>query len=165
MPPSEVVYLGTLYIDEALEVTRAHRKHTQILSDEGLVERCAELREHKLPHETGGILVGYCDALRQIVYLVDALPAPPDSLEHTTAFIRGVQGLQDCLENISARTARLVHYVGEWHSHPAGSGVQMSTQDRHLLREIADEMRFEGWPGIILIAGDRQQCALYLQTL
>ncbi len=137
----------------------------QIRYDDALIERCAELREHKLPHETGGILVGYFDALRKIVYVVDALPAPPDSLEHTTAFIRGVTGLRESLEDIGSRTARLVHYVGEWHSHPMGIGVQMSAQDRHLLQEIADEMRFEGWPGIILIAGDRQQCALYLQTI
>jgi hypothetical protein len=136
----------------------------RILYDHALIERCYELRSHKLPNETGGILVGYFDALRKILYLVDALPAPPDSLEHKTAFIRGVKGLRASLATIGEKTAQIVHYVGEWHSHPIGVDVQMSRPDECLLREIADEMRFEGWPGIILIVGDERQCAVYVEA-
>ena len=40
----------------------------------------------------------------------------------------------------------------------------MSTDDERLLSEIAEEMRFEGWPGIILISGDERQCAIHVQN-
>ncbi|MBI4445360.1 MAG: ThiF family adenylyltransferase [Acidobacteria bacterium] len=148
-----------------LSPPRSHERGSwRVVYDDALVERCCELRSRKLPKETGGILVGYFDAQRKNIYLVDALPAPPDSQEHTTAFIRGVKGLRASLDSIGEKTARIVHYVGEWHSHPPGVGVEMSSLDRTLLRDIGEEMRFEGWPGVIFIAGDAEQCAIYLET-
>jgi len=136
----------------------------QVVYDDAVVERCSEIRRQKLPNETGGILVGYFDAVRKIVYLVDALPAPVDSVEHKTAFIRGVKCLRASLATIGEKTAQIVHYIGEWHSHPDGIDVRMSTDDERLLSEIAEEMRFEGWPGIILISGDERQCAIHVQN-
>ena len=131
---------------------------------EKVIDRCFELRSRKLPKETGGILVGYFDVPRKTVYLVDALPAPPDSVEHTTAFIRGTKGLRESLNRIRERTAKVVDYVGEWHSHPIGVSVQPSYLDTDLLRQITEEMRSDGWPGVILISGDGGTCAIYVQT-
>jgi hypothetical protein len=136
----------------------------RVTYDEGMLERCCEFRNYKLPRETGGVLVGYFDALRKTIYLVDALPAPPDSLEHATAFIRGVTGLRESLATIGDNTAGIVQYVGEWHSHPVHFSIEMSPLDRRLLQEIADQMRFDGWPGLIMIVGDSGRCAVYLET-
>lgn len=154
---------------ERLRITLSSPRATEmngwkVSYDDGLIDRCFELRSRKLPKETGGILVGYFDVPRKTVYLVDALPAPPDSVEHTTAFIRGTKGLRESLNRIRERTAKVVDYVGEWHSHPIGVSVQPSYLDTDLLRQITEEMRSDGWPGVILISGDGGTCAIYVQT-
>jgi len=122
--------------------------------DAGVVSRAAKHRQERLPNETGGVLVGYFDVPRRSVYVVDALPAPRDSAEHKTAFVRGFAGLREELEVIEACSSGQVNYVGEWHSHPDGAGVGPSTDDAALLASIADEMRMDGWPGVMMIVGE-----------
>ena len=122
--------------------------------DAGVVARAAEYREERLPNETGGVLIGYFDVPRRSVYVVDALPAPRDSVEHKTAFVRGFAELREELEVIEARSGGQVGYVGEWHSHPDGAGVGPSPDDAVLLASIAEEMRMDGWPGVMMIVGE-----------
>src|SRR5690606_3140531 len=52
-------------------------------------------RVSHLPNETGGVLLGAFDTSRRRVYVVDHIPAPPDSVERPTAYIRGVAGLAE----------------------------------------------------------------------
>ena len=77
-----------------------------------------------------------------------------DSAEHRTAFVRGVAGLREEIETIEARTGGQVGYVGEWHSHPDGASVEPSADDAVLLSSIAEEMRMDGWPGVMMIVGE-----------
>ena len=121
--------------------------------DCALVEHLGALRHRRLPSETGGILIGYFDVSRRYVYVVDALSAPRDSTEHTDAFIRGFDGLADKIRLIEARTGGQVGYLGEWHSHPDGAGVGMSGHDYELLRQITEEVRADGQPGVMMIIG------------
>ena len=132
--------------------------------DAGVVSRAAEYRQEGLPNETGGVLVGYFDVPRRSVYVVDALPAPRDSAEHKTAFVRGVAGLREELEVIEARTGGQVGYVGEWHSHPDGAGVGPSPDDAALLASIAEEMRMDGWPGVMMIVGEGRRVGFVTQS-
>ena len=122
--------------------------------DAGVVSRAAKYRQERLPNETGGVLIGYFDVPRKSVYVVDALPAPTDSAEHKTAFVRGFAGLREELEVIEDRSGGQVNYIGEWHSHPDGAGVRPSADDAVLLASIADEMRMDGWPGVMMIVGE-----------
>ena len=124
--------------------------------DSALVEHVSSLRRARLPVETGGVLIGYFDVSRRHVYVVDALPAPRDSDERFDAFIRGFADLRDEIQRIEARTGGQVGYVGEWHSHPDGAGVDMSDHDSELLRQIADEVRADGQPGVVMIVGSDQ---------
>ncbi len=112
------------------------------------------LRRNALPCETGGVLVGVVDTHRKTTLVVDALPAPPDSEEWPTAFIRGSVGLRERVERITEWTGQAVHYIGEWHSHPSGSSLGMSPDDEQVLRFVAKHMRSDGLPGIVLIVGD-----------
>jgi len=129
--------------------------------DHGLVEYVGSLRRERLPAETGGVLIGYFDVLHRRVYVVDALPAPDDSHERRDAFVRGCAGLPDAVRAIEARTGGQVSYVGEWHSHPDGAGVGRSNDDCELLRQISEEVRADGWPGVMMIVGPDELCALY----
>ena len=129
--------------------------------DRALVEHVGSLRQTRLPVETGGVLIGYFDVSRRYVYVVDALPAPHDSDEREDAFIRGFAGLRDEIYRIEVRTSGQVGYVGEWHSHPDGAGVVMSDDDSELLRQIADEVRADGQPGVMMIVGSDRSFAFH----
>lgn len=129
--------------------------------DEAVVSRGAQYRLERLPNETGGVLIGYFDVPRKCVYVVDALPAPADSVEHSEAFIRGYAGLNKKITTIEARSGGQVGYIGEWHSHPDGAGVRMSQDDAVLLATIAEEVRMDGWPGVMMIIGEDSCVGFY----
>lgn len=124
--------------------------------DSHLASDLLALRSSVLRSETGGVLVGTVDTQRKTILLVDALPAPPDSEEWPTMFIRGSVGLRKEVEKIAKWTSQAVHYVGEWHSHPSGISLDMSPDDEEVLEFVTKGMRAEGLPGIILIVGDEE---------
>ena len=146
------------------EVIRRECNGWVCVLDLGPLDRVGLLRLGRLPRETGGVLIGYFDVPNRHVYVVDALPAPADSEEHQDAFIRGYAGLRSDLDAIEARTGGQVGYVGEWHSHPDGASVAMSDDDEELLRSVADEVRTDGWPGVMMIVGAARDFALYTRA-
>ncbi len=125
-----------------------------IRADAGLLEKISVWRKGKLPVETGGTLVGSYDMQRKIIYVADALPAPEDSIEKPTYFIRGCYGLKLQIEAIEEMTLGNLRYVGEWHSHPAGYPAKPSSDDCELLGEIAALQHKDGNPGLMLIFGE-----------
>jgi integrative and conjugative element protein (TIGR02256 family) len=103
--------------------------------------------------ETGGILVGAWDRVRECAYIVDNFPPPPDSVATSTGFVRGEEGVFKTLETVEARTATNLTYIGEWHTHPPGYSSRPSADDRILLRWISDVLLFSDVPPLMLIAG------------
>jgi hypothetical protein len=124
-----------------------------ICTDRVFLNRAIMYRAEKLPNETGGVLVGSYDFERQIIYLVDALPAPPDSEEWPTSYVRGSKDLTSRLKAISQQTLDNLEYVGEWHSHPDGCTVDLSEVDKQAVKEIHAEMYPDGLPTLMLIIG------------
>lgn len=133
--------------------------------DADVLAKAECLRMKALPKETGGVLIGYFDVPRRCIYVVDALPPPPDSIEHETAFIRGYDGLQDDLDRVKERTGGQVTYVGEWHSHPDGADVDMSDDDKVLLATISGEVAADGWPGVVMIVGGKGRVGFHTRTV
>ena len=125
-----------------------------IRSDEEVERKLQRMRSQKLPNETGGVLVGHHDLHRRILYVVDALPSPPDSKEWPVAYIRGSQGLRGQLDEIAARTGNMIEYVGEWHSHPRGVAAVLSSDDYRVALWITEEMDSEELPGFMAIVDD-----------
>ncbi|OGF55990.1 MAG: hypothetical protein A2452_11050 [Candidatus Firestonebacteria bacterium RIFOXYC2_FULL_39_67] len=130
--------------------------------DEWLVNKISNARLQKLPNETGGILVGSFDMKRKIVYIVDTLLSPEDSIEWPTVYIRGCQGLQEKMKEISDNTLERLEYVGEWHSHPAGCSCKPSETDYKAFEMLSNSMRLDGLPTIMLIFGDNNEYGIYL---
>ncbi len=122
--------------------------------DVRLIETLQVHREAELPSETGGVLVGTLDAQRNRVLVVDVIPGPSDSWRAPNGFIRGSSSLTERLEAIERRTAQGVQYVGEWHSHPCGASLAMSSDDQKLLEFLSARVEVDGLPGIVLIVGD-----------
>jgi hypothetical protein len=130
--------------------------------DEGLARQIAGLRAERLPHETGGVLLGITDTSRRSIHIVSALPAPSDSSGSVTAFERGVAGLAATVEDAVARSLHQVRYVGEWHSHPRGSSTRPSGTDIKQLCWLTEELENEGVPALMAIAGDNGALTLLL---
>lgn len=129
----------------------------ELVWDEGVRAKVRGMREDALPSETGGVLLGYFDLVNHRVYVVDALPAPADSLRGRAEFARGAEGLQQKVEEALERTAHVVGYIGEWHSHPRGVAPDPSRQDIRLLVHLALMLRQDGLPVLMLIVGEADE--------
>lgn len=119
--------------------------------DSGIQEKLGRMRREHTPAETGGVLVGYIDQKLKTIFIVDALPAPSDSVGDSTGFIRGVSGLEAAVEEIRKRTAMIVGYIGEWHSHPPLTGATPSPTDRILVKTLAEALAVDGQPFLMII--------------
>lgn len=126
----------------------------QVYLDGGLEQDLRALRIGALPNETGGVLLGYYDFTVRALILVAALPAPADSVSTAGSFERGVDGLKEAVGEASRRTAGVVGYVGEWHSHPRGHSASPSSDDVYQLIQLALGMDADGLPGVQLIVGE-----------
>lgn len=124
--------------------------------DAGLIARIREMREQRLPNETGGILFGLVDIPEKSIHLVGAAPAPPDSEESAGGFVRGTQGVAEEIERVTEQTRGQVRYVGEWHSHPPRAGARPSTIDLVQIDWLSALFDMDTLPALMLIAADNQ---------
>lgn len=128
--------------------------------DDGVYESMMVLRKAHLPAETGGILLGYYDFNVNAAIIVDALPAPTDSKASDRSFERGLEGVTETAIEAGRRTAGVVGYIGEWHSHPRGYSTSPSGDDKYQLAYLTLGLAMEGLPAVMLIIGDDGLCAL-----
>lgn len=126
-----------------------------LFMDEGVERQLREWRNAALPNETGGVLLGYYDFNINAVVIVCGLPSPPDSKSTPGMFERGVEGLAEDVNDATERTAGVVGYVGEWHSHPRNHSARPSEHDFIQLIHLAFGMADDGLPALQLIVGER----------
>ena len=126
-----------------------------------VIQKMTYWRARKLIVETGGILIGGFDTYNQIVYIVDIISSPKDSIEEPYSYIRGFDGLKERVEYINTISGRRLNYVGEWHSHLGG--ITPSWVDKIALKEQSSEMGKAGFPGIMMIIGDRGKYKILLE--
>ena len=133
--------------------------------DENLTQEIHALRLQGLPAETGGILLGVVDAFSHSIHVVEALPAPPDSIGEEGGFERGLAGLEEAIRAAMARTMDQVRYVGEWHSHPREYSISPSYIDLKQMAWLASTLAMENRLAVMLIAGDHDINVLAGQIL
>lgn len=142
-----------------VEVHPEHRMkfaELDLFMDEGVERQLRELRADALPNETGGVLLGYYDLNINAVVIVCGLPSPPDSKSTPEMFERGIRGLADAVNEATERTARMVGYIGEWHSHPSNHSAMPSGHDLFQLLHLAFGMSDDGLPALQLIVGEHE---------
>ena len=125
----------------------------KVTYDAGVLRTLREYRVRRLPRETGGVLLGIVDISRRSIHVAHAMPQAEDSRGSVTGFERGVIGLADTVADIAKKSLHQLRYVGEWHSHPAGSTVMPSRIDVQQLAWLASELEAEGVPALMAIAG------------
>jgi integrative and conjugative element protein (TIGR02256 family) len=128
-----------------------------LVVDEGLVEKLRSLRNGSLPRETGGVLLGIWDLDEKTVYVVDTIPAPPDSKKRETSFIRGSAGLIEQVRSSVTATAEMIQYIGEWHSHPDGYDTEPSDDDAEVFSWIAERTELDGFQAVMAIVGEQSE--------
>jgi hypothetical protein len=133
-----------------------HAGDWTIRMPDALSAQLAAERLKQLPNETGGALLGIVDPQSKRIELVAAVPAPIDSTEAPTEFVRGTMGLRETVEAAIARSAGQIRYVGEWHSHPRGTSSQPSTIDIEQLAWLSTTMAGDGMPGVMFIVGENE---------
>jgi integrative and conjugative element protein (TIGR02256 family) len=148
--PDSTVRLETIDVEEAHETVRGRWR---VLSDAGVGKKLRQMRLSRLPSETGGIILGFTDHQTSTITIVDVWPAPADSLAAPTGFTRGTSNLEAELTEARRRTAHIVGYIGEWHSHPPFARPDPSQDDMLLLSALTRELERDGEPALMLIVG------------
>ena len=136
-----------------------------VVTDNVVIETLSRVRQSKLPNETGGVLLGSFDMERRIVYVVDALPSPPDSEEWPTLYIRGCEGLSEIIKELNEKVDGMIEYVGEWHSHPDGTGTVPSEDDKQVFAWLEDRRRSDGYPATMVIVGEPGNTAFCVEKI
>jgi hypothetical protein len=122
--------------------------------DDDVLADLAGLRDSRLPHETGGVLLGIADMSRKSIHVAQALPEPEDSRGSQAGFERGVVGLKAAVDHAAESSLHQLSYVGEWHSHPRRASPMPSTTDLEQIVWLGNELEHEGLPGLMAISAD-----------
>jgi len=145
------------------ETLRMDQDGWQIVYDTGIREKLIQARRQQLPKETGGVIIGFVDQVFKAIYIVDVWPAPMDSKGDETGFTRGIQDLNKKLEEAARRTANIVNYIGEWHSHPPFIPAIPSYLDGLLLDYLAKSLAQDGQPAVIIIIGTADELIIRIK--
>lgn len=137
-------------------VTRLVSAKIRVTITHAAIQTMRQLRHQFGKNETGGVLLGSFNLERNVLHIVAALPAPPDSKRSPTYFIRGMKNLKPLIEDIAEASAGRLHYVGEWHSHPAGASVKPSNDDKEVFSHLRCHMEPVGSPYVMTICGEHE---------
>ncbi len=119
------------------------------------VRTMRDLRAKAGANETGGVLLGTFDLVRNAAHVVAALPAPPDSKQTPTYFIRGIKDLKPRIERLADASAGRLQYIGEWHSHTGMVPARPSDDDEVVFAHLQAHIGPAGAPYVMAICGER----------
>ena len=85
--------------------------------------------------ETGGIILGRISEPARTFYVVDTIPAPPDSKRSRTEFLLGTEGVRHAIDAYAESCNFSLYCLGTWHSHLDASHA--SPKDRATAATVA----------------------------
>lgn len=134
-------------------------RYTVQLTEECVAEMTRLAKEH-YPREVGTALVGSYSDDGFCAQVTGLAPLTEDSRGARTRFQRGSRGLREFFDRVFRKSRGLVHYVGEWHSHPDGP-AEPSSVDIASVMDIARDPKVQ-CPECILIVGATDSRAMTL---
>jgi integrative and conjugative element protein (TIGR02256 family) len=113
-----------------------------------IIRTCAK----SSPNETGGIIIGFYNTNLDCAIITQLTKPTNDSKYGRTWFYRGIQGLQEKLNELWHSHKH--YYLGEWHFHPFGV-PQPSKIDVDQMNAIATSSAYKcPEPVLLIISGD-----------
>ena len=92
----------------------------------------------EFPRETGGVLMGFWSGDPFQPVITDIIGPGPNAVHHLDSFMPDGGFQLGEIERIYRESARVITYLGDWHTHPTGGG-RPSKRDRKTLRKIASD--------------------------
>lgn len=92
--------------------------------------------ERRFPRETGGILIGYADETTAEIMVTTVVGPGPFARHGRWTFVPDQRYHEREMARLYTESGRIWTYIGDWHSHPAGS-LALSVTDRRTLGRIA----------------------------
>jgi len=129
--------------------------HWRVIWDLGFEKRIRDERLDYLPNETGGMLMGIVDQKTKSISLVAWSPQPADSIATPRSFVRGQEGQKELILECEHKTAGIVSYIGEWHSHPPGYPSDPSSDDQKQLASTTGQFSNSGITPIMMIVAEQ----------
>lgn len=126
----------------------------EIVYDEGFLIEAENLRAAALPSETGGVLLGIVDQVDLTITLVRGVPSPSGSEENAFDYTRAGYNSDEFMKDCWNRTAEIVTYVGEWHSHPVKVPPLPSESDFNQHAFVNASLSQEGQVAVMMIISD-----------
>lgn len=111
------------------------KPETAWIAEPVLAELIAEC-ERVDPCETGGVLLGYWGDGTQEPVITHSFGPGPDAVHERDRFRPDQPHQLAEIARLYESSERTLQYLGDWHSHPSGSG-DLSTLDCRTLRRIA----------------------------
>jgi integrative and conjugative element protein (TIGR02256 family) len=118
-----------------------------------LLTQITEQGEDHTPMETGGMLLGWRQ--ERAIVVTAQIEAGPGARRGQQAFTPDGDWQQRRLEEAYEQSGRTVTYLGDWHSHPRGSG-RPSPKDRETAVAVAGEPLARASMPVTMILGRRQ---------
>lgn len=138
------------------KVLRGEAAGWRITVSESVILSMARHRRAMEPRETGGIFIGTFDLNRKVAHVLLALPAPADSVQEPTYFVRGIEDLQVLVNGLASTSAGTLQYLGEWHSHPRGVAARPSDDDEKVFDYLEAHIGPTAAPFIMAICGTEE---------
>ncbi len=98
-------------------------------------EDADQYAERSVPLETGGMLMGYWTPQGPVVIM--ATVSGPKAVHNRTTFVSDGNHDEAEAARIYEESGRIHTYLGDWHSHPGGSG-QLSKLDKDCMATISE---------------------------
>ena len=116
----------------------------------GLLEQLFVEANDKFPVETGGILMGYRAKDSNEPVITDLVGPGPKAKHERENFSPDYDFQCSEVARIYEASGRIITYLGDWHTHPNGSGA-MSGKDRRTLYSIAGDSSLRAPVPLMLI--------------
>lgn len=94
--------------------------------------------QRRAPFETGGVLLGYWGRGPREPVVTQALGPGPGAIHEKFRFVPDYTYHVNEIARLFESSDGDLEYLGDWHTHPEGSG-QMSRKDRKALKNIATD--------------------------
>jgi integrative and conjugative element protein (TIGR02256 family) len=104
------------------------------------VDLMLEEATRRAPNETGGVLMGYADRHGHSFLVENAVGPGPQAAHSRTRFLPDHDFHESEIARIYEESGRRITYLGDWHTHPQGSG-HLSHRDLKTLASIAADSR------------------------